>query len=33
MIAAVAVADGAALATRKGDDFAGLDSVLTVLPL
>lgn len=33
MIAAVAVADGAALATRNMSDFAGLDGVLQVLAL
>lgn len=33
MIAAVAVSDGAALATRNTSDFGGLESVLTVLEL
>jgi predicted nucleic acid-binding protein len=33
MIAAVAVADGAALATRNVSDFTGLESVLEVLHL
>lgn len=33
MIAAVAVADGAALATRNVSDFTGLESVLDVLHL
>lgn len=33
MIAAVAVADNAALATRNVDDFAGLSGVLEVLSL
>lgn len=33
MIAAVAVADNAALATRNVDDFAGLSGVLEIVPL
>ena len=33
MIAAVAVADNAALATRNPADFTGLDAILTVIPL
>jgi predicted nucleic acid-binding protein len=33
MIAAVAVADNAALATRNASDFTGLESVLEVLQL
>ncbi|WP_343601317.1 PIN domain-containing protein [Mycobacterium sp.] len=33
MIAALAVADNAALATRNPDDFTGLETVLTVIPL
>jgi predicted nucleic acid-binding protein len=33
MIAAVAVADGAALATRNATDFAGLETMLNVIQL
>lgn len=33
MIAAVAVSDGAALATRNVDDFTGLETILTVIAL
>lgn len=33
MIAAVAVADGAALATRNAADFAGLETMLNVIQL
>jgi predicted nucleic acid-binding protein len=33
MIAAIAVANRAALATRNIDDFAGLDAVREVIPL
>jgi predicted nucleic acid-binding protein len=32
LIAAVAVADGAALATRNPTDFTGLETVLTTIP-
>lgn len=33
MIAAIAIGDGAALATRNTSDFAGLEPLLNVIPL